>query len=68
MVKRIPIAEAKRIAEKYGQSQVILLTYDKLNGITHMVTYGDTLSCCRQAAEGGRLIRAALGIEEAPGS
>lgn len=48
MTKRIPIAEAKRVAEAHGLRQVVLLGYD--GDKTHIVTYGITPEDCRQAA------------------
>lgn len=57
--QRIPIAAARRIAEAYGQQQVILVTWD--GGTTHVVTYGTTLEHCRQAAQGGNVVKRALG-------
>ncbi len=60
--KRIPIAAAKRIAAEYGQQQVIIVTWD--GATTHVVTYGDTLQACGQAAQGGNRVKAALGWPE----
>lgn len=56
---RIPIAAARRIAEHYGQQQVILVTWDGAK--THVVTYGTTLEACEQAAAGGNRVKRALG-------
>lgn len=64
-VKRIPISAAKRVAEEYGQSQVVLVTFDKSTGFTHVVTYGVTVEDCAQAAQGGNLVKRALGWPEA---
>lgn len=36
--KRIPITAAKRLAEQYLQDQIILITFDKSTGTTHVVT------------------------------
>jgi hypothetical protein len=63
--KHIPITAAKRIADAYGQSQVVIVTFDKDGGgITHVVTYGRTLEECKQAAEGGNFVKRALGWPE----
>lgn len=62
--KRIPIQVAKDIAEKYGQAQVIIVTWDAKEGLTHVVTYGQTLTDCDQAAKGGNLVKRALGWPE----
>ena len=59
---RIPIAAARRIAEEYGQQQVILVTWDGAN--THVVTYGTTLEACDQAAQGGNRVKRSLGWPE----
>jgi hypothetical protein len=66
MSKRIPISAAKRIADDYGQSQVVIITFDKdAGGITHVVTYGRTVEECAQAALGGNFVKKALGWPEA---
>jgi len=58
--KRIPIAEARRVAEAQGLSQVILVGWD--GEATHVVTYGRSQADCEQAARGGNLIKKALGF------
>ena len=62
MTKRIPINAAKAIADKYDQHQVIILTWDKANGLTHVVTYGVTVKDCQQAALGAEKLRVVLGL------
>jgi hypothetical protein len=59
--KRIPISEAKRISEKYGQAQVIIVTWDRSNNRQHIITYGKSLKDCEQAAIGGNFVKKALG-------
>ncbi len=49
MTKRIPIAEARRVAEAHGLTQVILLGFDGER--THVVTWGATKSDCEAAAK-----------------
>lgn len=61
---KIPIVAARRIADEYGQSQVIMVTFDKTTGLTHVITYGATAEDCRQAADGGNFIKRALGWPE----
>jgi hypothetical protein len=61
MTKRIPIAAAKRIADDYDMDQVVLVTFSKSTGRTHVVTYGKTVEECRQAAMGGNMVKKALG-------
>jgi len=56
-MKKIPIKAAKEISKEYNQDQVILLTFDKKTGLTHVVTYGKTKEDCIQAAQGGNLIK-----------
>jgi hypothetical protein len=63
MPKRIPIAEAKRVAEAHGCRQVIMLAFDD-EGRTHVVTYGRTLADCEQAAEGGNRMKRVMGWPE----
>lgn len=61
-VERIPIVAAKRIADDYGQRQVVLVTWD--GSTTHVVTYGRTVEECGQAAQGGNFVKRALGWPE----
>lgn len=60
---RIPIAAAKRIAEEFGQRQVVLVTWD--GETTHVVTYGKSVADCEQAAQGGNFVKKAMGWPEA---
>lgn len=60
--KRIPIKAAKDVAEKLGLRQVILVAWD--GEATHVVTYGQTVEDCKQAAEGGNVIKKAIGFPE----
>lgn len=55
--KRIPIKAAKDIADKYNQNEVILVTFDAMTGLTHVVTYGKTLFDCQSAAVGGNRLK-----------
>lgn len=65
MKKRIPISAAKRIADEYGQSHVVIVTFDKdAGGTAHVVTYGRTVEECAQAALGGNFVKKALGWPE----
>lgn len=59
--KHIPITEAKSISKKYGQNQVIIVTWDKTNNRQHVVTYGQSITDCKQAAIGGNFVKKALG-------
>lgn len=59
MPKRIPIAEAKRVAIAQECKQVIIMAWDGER--THCVTYGITKEDCRQAATGGDKLKAAMG-------
>jgi hypothetical protein len=56
---RIPIRDAKIIADANGCTQVIIAAWDGKN--THIVTYGKTVEDCAQAAAGGNLIKKTLG-------
>lgn len=49
MPKRIPIAAARRIAQDYDCSQVVILAFDGVS--THIVTYGKTKADCVAAAK-----------------
>jgi len=59
--KRIPIKVCKQISKNYEMSQVILLTYDKTNNRTHIVTYGSSIQDCKEAADGGNKLKKVLG-------
>lgn len=61
MTKRIPIRVAQDIATKFGQNQVIVVTWEKATNTTHVVTFGKTAEECVQAAEGGNRVKRALG-------
>lgn len=54
MPKRIPIAEARRVAAAQGCKQVVLLAWDGER--VHIVTYGVTKEDCRQAADAGKTL------------
>ena len=59
MPKRIPINQAKAFAIANDLKQVIICGWD--GSKTHIVTYGDTIEACDQAAVGGNKIKKALG-------
>lgn len=61
-VNRIPVAAAKRVADEFGQRQVVMVCWD--GETTHVVTYGATVAECAQAAEGGNFVKRALGWPE----
>lgn len=63
MPKRIPITIAKRFAEQFSCSQVIILAFDT-GGRTHVITYGKTTKDCEQAAEGGNRMKRVMGWPE----
>lgn len=55
MPARIPIKAAKKFAQENECKQVIVLAWDGKR--THVVTYGETLKDCEQAAIGGNKIK-----------
>lgn len=59
MPKRIPIKAAKEFAKNHGLSHVIIMAYD--GELNHVVTYGDTVENCAQAADFGNKLKDALG-------
>ena len=59
--KRIPIKIATQISKEYGQTQVIIVTWDKANNRQHVVTYGKSMEDCKQAARGGNFVKKARG-------
>lgn len=62
MPKRIPVSAAKKLAQEQRCRQVIVLAWD--GALTHVVTYGETSEDCDQAAQGGDLIKQAMGWPE----
>ncbi|MBI2448880.1 hypothetical protein HYV49_01140 [Candidatus Pacearchaeota archaeon] len=56
-MKRLPIEAAKYISKKYDLDQVLVLSFDKKDGIENYVSYGKTKEDCRQAAIGIDRIR-----------
>jgi hypothetical protein len=59
--KEVPIEAAKEISEKYDKSQVIIASFDKVHGVTHITTYGQSRDDSEQAGNGGNFIKKALG-------
>ena len=54
MPKRIPIAEAKRVAEAQGCKQIVILAWD--GSLVHIVTYGIDKEQCAHAAKSGNAL------------
>jgi hypothetical protein len=59
MPERLPIQDAKEIAQKRGLRQVILLAWDGER--SHVVTYGKSVEDCDQAAQGGEKMKKLMG-------
>lgn len=62
MPERLPIQDAKEIAKRRGLRQVILLAWDGER--SHVVTYGDSVEDCDQAAQGGEKMKKVMGWPE----
>ena len=62
--RRIPISDAKRIAQAYGYDQVVVWAWDKTGGSQHVTTYGKTVFDCEQAAVAGNNVKRAAGWPE----
>lgn len=62
MPKYLPIKAAKVVAEEHELEQVILVAWDGKRA--HVVTYGTTIEACDQAAQGGNVVKAALGFPD----
>lgn len=58
---RIPIQPLKDLAKKFGLSHVILLAHQEASGLDHVVTYGETVEQCSQAADFGNRLKEVLG-------
>ncbi len=55
---KIPITQAKHIAEKYGFDQVIIIARKTgKNGNEHVTTYGKTKEHCEIAANTGEFLK-----------
>jgi hypothetical protein len=61
-MSQIPTFVAEKIAKKYGSRQIILLAWDGEN--TNIVTWGDTIEDCDQAASGGNMLKKKWGWPE----
>lgn len=57
----VPISAAKQIAEEFDKDQVIIVTWDSAFGLTHVTTYGKSKGDSIQAAQGGNVVKRALG-------
>lgn len=64
MPKRIPISALKALAQAQGLRQAILLAWD--GELTHVVTYGESVEDCDQAAQGGDKAKEYLGWADTP--
>jgi hypothetical protein len=53
---KIPIAEGRRLAEKYGAPVVIVFSLHDRGDTFNVMTYGQTKKLCRHAADLGRQI------------
>ena len=62
--KKIPIIAAKRIADEYGYSQIIIHAYDGETGMQCVATYGKSIKDCENAADGGNTIKKLLNWPE----
>jgi hypothetical protein len=60
-IEIIPFQAAKAIADEYEQDIVVIVTYDKQDQRTHVVTYGKSIEDSDHAAAGGDLVKKALG-------
>ncbi len=69
-MKRIPISAAKRFAEEFGQSTIVVVAWEgdscpTPSGRTHVITYGRAVQDCEWAADlGNRIKRDILGWPE----
>lgn len=61
--KNIPVEAAKRIAEVYGKSHVVILAYDKHAEMTYTATYGVEAQDKVQAARLGDILTTAAGAD-----
>ena len=59
--KPIPVLAAKKLAERYDKSIVIVLAWDPAHGLMHTTTYGVSEQDKDWAAKGGEIATTALG-------
>jgi len=62
MPARVPISAAREVAKQFGLRQVILVAWD--GSKSHVVTFGQTVEECDQAAQGGNIVKKALGFPD----
>ena len=64
MVKRIPIARAKEIAEQYGYEKVFIvgITQDETNWRFWLTTYGKNKEFCERAKQIGDGFLKTIGV------
>jgi len=58
--KRLPIAAARDVAQRYGLSRVLLIAVSDDCEVTYTVSYGKTKAGCRLAASDMDKLRAVL--------
>ncbi len=61
--ERIPPEKLEEFARALGLRQAILVGWAP-DGVTHVVTWGDSLVDSAQAAQGGNVVKRALGFPE----
>lgn len=59
----IPIAEARRLAEQYRKTHVIIIGYDAAAQMFHTTTFGRDAAHKHQAAKAGEIATKALGAD-----
>jgi hypothetical protein len=59
--KEVPVSVAMDIARHFDKDQVIIVAWDTAHHRTHVTTYGKTPFERQQAAQGGNLVKKALG-------
>ncbi|MDE3097251.1 MAG: hypothetical protein KGK07_14780 [Chloroflexota bacterium] len=60
----VPVEAAKRIALEFDKAQVIVVTWDQAHQRQHVTTYGRSTFEAQEAAQGGNLVKRALGWPE----
>lgn len=59
----IPVEEAKRIAEKFGKTHVVITAYDRREQMTYTATYGVEAQDKVEAARMGEIFAGAAGCD-----
>lgn len=61
--QNVPVEAARQIAQQFGKTQVVILTYDPVSELTTTTTYGVSPFDKENAAAVGKIVTAAIGCD-----